>query len=527
METSASTQTAPRLTTSRPRRLELVALLLAATVPVTLAVSTGATARETRRTGENTFGQFLDQGGLLGNATDNPTVANDDNAFFDLHLGTNGQACATCHQPNQGFSITLPFIRDRFTDSQGRDPLFRASDTADRPDASLSRLDDRRNGFGLMLSLGVVRIGETLPSEPDFEVASQYTARFGLLPNPNDPQNPGTPTLSLFRRPLATANMRLDGDIHWDGRHSIHNLRDQVQVTAQTLLLNPNIGDAQADRVAAFMTEVFTAQDFDLKAGSLSAAGARGGVQNLKTLATSADAPCVPMTDPAQADSFVPAANPPATSCVRINPAAPVGFTLFDAWADLPGFSDRREARIAIARGEKVFNERNMPIPGFPVNHCSSCHVTTDVGNFPLAAPLPQADFSVRLGLDSPDFLSLLASEDKRLESFARRTQDFPVYSVSNAACAASVLPDPATGQPVAGTNLRTTDPGRAMVTGHCADLGGFKPPILRGLTARAPYFHNGAAETLDDVVNFYDVIFAARLTQQEHDDLVAFLAAL
>jgi cytochrome c peroxidase len=65
------------------------------------------------------------------------------------------------------------------------------------------------------------------------------------------------------------------------------------------------------------------------------------------------------------------------------------------------------------------------------------------------------------------------------------------------------------------------------MVSGHCADLGAFKPPILRGLASRAPYFHNGSAETLDDVVNYYNAIFSAHLTQQEHDDLIAFLRTL
>jgi cytochrome c peroxidase len=47
------------------------------------------------------------------------------------------------------------------------------------------------------------------------------------------------------------------------------------------------------------------------------------------------------------------------------------------------------------------------------------------------------------------------------------------------------------------GEVMRTTDPGRAMVTGRWKDIGRFKGPILRGLAARAPYFHNGFAATL------------------------------
>ena len=50
---------------------------------------------------------------------------------------------------------------------------------------------------------------------------------------------------------------------------------------------------------------------------------------------------------------------------------------------------------------------------------------------------------------------------------------------------------------------------------------------MLRGLAARPPYFHNGSAATLEDVVRFYDERFAIGFTAQEKSDLLAFLAAL
>ena len=53
------------------------------------------------------------------------------------------------------------------------------------------------------------------------------------------------------------------------------------------------------------------------------------------------------------------------------------------------------------------------------------------------------------------------------------------------------------------------------------------KGPILRGLAGRAPYFHNGAAATLRDVIDFYDRRFDMNLTPQQKMDLVAFLRAL
>ena len=77
------------------------------------------------------------------------------------------------------------------------------------------------------------------------------------------------------------------------------------------------------------------------------------------------------------------------------------------------------------------------------------------------------------------------------------------------------------------GETVQATDPGRAMFTGRWADIGKFKGPILRGLAARARYFHNGSAATIADVVAFYDTRFHIGLTPQEMADLVAFLGSL
>jgi hypothetical protein len=61
------------------------------------------------------------------------------------------------------------------------------------------------------------------------------------------------------------------------------------------------------------------------------------------------------------------------------------------------------------------------------------------------------------------------------------------------------------------GSVVRTNDPGLALITGKCADIGKVTVPRLRGLAARTPYFHDGSAATLLDVVNFYDLRFFDR----------------
>ena len=49
----------------------------------------------------------------------------------------------------------------------------------------------------------------------------------------------------------------------------------------------------------------------------------------------------------------------------------------------------------------------------------------------------------------------------------------------------------------------------------------------LRGLSARAPYFSNGSASSLREIVDFYDRRFNIDFTEGEREDLVNFLSAL
>jgi cytochrome c peroxidase len=81
------------------------------------------------------------------------------------------------------------------------------------------------------------------------------------------------------------------------------------------------------------------------------------------------------------------------------------------------------------------------------------------------------------------------------------------------------------------------TDLGVGMITGlWCADIGNFKAPTLRGLAARAPYFHNGSASTLAAVVAFYVDHFGLTsppaggenpMSPTDQQDLVNFLNTL
>jgi cytochrome c peroxidase len=137
---------------------------------------------------------------------------------------------------------------------------------------------------------------------------------------------------------------------------------------------------------------------------------------------------------------------------------------------------------------------------------CGTCHDTPNVGNH--SAPLPMDTGVARIAADETD-PNIVAGLG------ALATPSLPIFQITG--CTAN-------GKPVVYT---TTDPGRALVTGLCADVNRVKLPSLRGLAARAPYFHNGSATNLAQLVAFYNARFQMRLSPQQQTDLINFLNAL
>ena len=83
-----------------------------------------------------------------------------------------------------------------------------------------------------------------------------------------------------------------------------------------------------------------------------------------------------------------------------------------------------------------------------------------------------------------------------------------------------------------------TEDLGRYAVTRAEKDKGAFKTPTLRSISETAPYMHDGAFKTLEEVVDFLNsgggananlsaLMKPLNLTVEERGDLIAFLKAL
>ena len=155
-------------------------------------------------------------------------------------------------------------------------------------------------------------------------------------------------------------------------------------------------------------------------------------------------------------------------------------FDLFDAWA---GHDNPRRAQIA--RGQEVFNNKTNTAG----RTCNSCHN------------------AVNMGTNAGNVLF-----DVRVASLDARTPDLPLYTFRNR---------------LTGETRQLTDAGAGNVTGRWNDLGRFKTPTLRALAARAPYFHNGTAATLDEVIGHYERFLGFSFNPEERADLIAFLNAL
>ena len=56
---------------------------------------------------------------------------------------------------------------------------------------------------------------------------------------------------------------------------------------------------------------------------------------------------------------------------------------------------------------------------------------------------------------------------------------------------------------------------------------GKYRTTPLRALWQHAPYFHDGSAKTLADVVEHYDTTLRLRLTDRQKADLVEFLKSI
>lgn len=413
---------------------------------------------------------FDDPLGRIATINVNGPIVERGNRFFDTNLGSNGRACATCHQPRDGWTISAADVQQRFRASHGTDPLFRPIDGATCPSDDVSTPAAARKAYALLLDKGLIRFSLPIPANAEFKVVAI-----------DDPYHCSTPTmLSVYRRPLPATNLRFLATIMWDGRQPTLAAQALDAINTHMQVKQPPSSDV-IEQIVDFESGLYSAQIADRIAGSLDSDGARGGPAPLPT------------------QRFFVGINDPFGH----NPTGAVTnediFGIFRPWHRFDEQVVRARARASIARGEELFDNRPMTmigVRGLTDTHdvnamtvtCGTCHDTPGIGSH------------------STDELFDIKTSDPE-----QRTPDLPLFTLR--------CND--------GSTHLTSDPGQALITGKCADIGKFKVSSLRGLAAHPPYFHNGTAATLADVVTFYDSRFIISLSEQERQDLAAFLGSL
>jgi hypothetical protein len=471
--------------------------------------------------------EYANAAGRLGVLNADGPVTTEGHPFFEA-LGPNGRACVSCHQPADGMSISLESIGSRWTATGGADPIFAAVDGMNCP--NLPARDPASHS--LLLGRGLFRVPLRWPPvdaagnamEPEFtiEVVRDPT---GCNTGPVYGIKGEKREVSVYRRPRPAANLRYVAS-------SGFGVSPFIGKTGMLAAIDPDTGrpvnmNMMADaREATLKTQAMSAarahleltqglseqdlkriRDFELQLYAAQAFSNEGGV----------------LDEPDGPSGLGPASLAEGRDGVLGNNTSNYVIPMEDKWAKLPKGADAAEAsrnafRESVQRGHDVFFFRTFWIRdamhintvglGNPIKRtCSTCHGMHLTGMDTANGWMDVGSTNHPWALEPPE------------SPWARKLPELPLFKVT---CRKDLPPHPFLGR-----EIYTQDPGRALISGKCEDVGAIVIQQLRGLTARAPYFSNGSAATLRELVDFYDRRFNIRFTEQEKIDLVNFLSVL
>jgi len=465
--------------------------------------------------------------GRSGIVNTSGTIVTDGHPFFEA-LGTNGRGCVTCHQPSDAMSLSRTSIRARWLATDGHDPLFAAVDGMNCP--NLPRNEPASHS--LLLERGLFRVnlpwpprdasGKAIEPEYSIEVVRDPT---GCNTDPVYGIDGERHEVSVYRRPRSAMNLRYVtaskfGVTPFIGKTgalaatdpetgkpvNMNMMADAREVTLKTqaqsaahghLELAQGLTSEQLARIQDFELQIYGAQSWSNGAGALHEDGGPSGLG--------------------------PQAMANGNDGLLGNNTSNYVFPMEDKWADLPEGANTEEAarnafRESVQRGHDVFFFRTFWISdamhintvglGNPIKRtCATCHGMHMTGMDTANGWMDLGTTNAPWALEPPE------------SPWAKDLPQMPLFKIT---CRADLPPHPFLGR-----TIYTQDPGRALISGKCEDVGAIVIQQFRGLAARAPYFVNGSAGDLRELVDFYDRRFNIRFTEQEKTDLVNFLGVL
>jgi hypothetical protein len=473
------------------------------------------------------FAEYANSFGKVGILNTSGTITTKGHPFFEP-IGTNGRACITCHQPSDGMSLSVDSVQERWKATGGKDPLFAMIDGANCPNLPAANAASH----SLLLGRGLIRVG--LPWPPRDDRGQAITPEFSIEvvrdptacnSGPEYGINGTRKEISVYRRPRVAANLRyvassrfgssafigktgmlaavdpetgrpVNMNMMADARES--TLKTQAQSAARGHLQKTTpLTAEQLEQIQNFELQLYGAQSWSTQGGSLNEPDGPSGIG--------------------------PQAMAKGNDGVLGNNTTRFVIPMEDKWANLPVGNTLEEKtrnafRASIQRGHDVFFFRTFWIR-------DAMHINTvGLGN-PIKRTCSTCHGMHMTGMDTANGWMDVGSTNKpwALEPaespWAKEVPPLPLFKVT---CRADLPPHPFLGRVI-----YTQDPGRALISGKCEDVGTIVIQQFRGLAARAPYFSNGSASTLGELVDFYDRRFNIKLTEQERDDLVNFLGSL
>jgi hypothetical protein len=446
---------------------------------------------------------FPDPSGHLMVLNGNGAFNTDRHPFFEA-VGSNGRACVTCHQPSNAMSLGVAQIRERWTETHGTDPVFAAVDGSNCPTLPQAQ----PASHSLLLDRGLFRIylpwpalaSDGTPIHPEFTIQVVRDPT-GCNTSPLYGLNSPHPAISVYRRPRVVGNLKFvlgredlaqDAAISGAPASLAADGRDRTleQQAAEAMHAHEQSGGAltaaQLRQIVDYESQVFVAQTDDNLGGELAEVDGPLGAWNL-------------------------ARSKVAQSNVQSDASHRALFLDANYWKSPSSAAGaaQSEFRASVARGNAIFTSRPFRIDGVAnlatgksprsvTGTCGTCHTA------------PLSGSSLQQQAMDVGTTELVHSAD---------LAGLPLFKIT---CDPTAAPHPYLGRVI-----YTTDPGRALVTGKCSDVGSIVMQQFRGLAARAPYFSNGSAKTLMDVVDYYDRRFNMALTPRDKQDLVNFLSAL
>ena len=195
----------------------------------------------------------------------------DTNNPFFKNLGTNGRTCSSCHRPENSWTITPTSLVTRFNATNGLDPVFNAFDGTNCQTSDQSTLTARQQASSLLLKKGLIRIGMKMPAA-EFSIEVEKDPYGCALTTDSN----GNMIVSVYRRPLPSANVVFLSTVMWDGRENApgRSINDDLVSQAN----DATLGHAQAlaspspeqlQQIVSFQQGLFVAQSKDNLAGPL------------------------------------------------------------------------------------------------------------------------------------------------------------------------------------------------------------------------------------------------------------------